>query len=259
MLTPVEWRTNAPVAPATFRRYLDINVARGLEEVDIPGKATSTPLYIVCSGPSLRDTWHELENSPGEIWALNSAFDWLREKGIKIDRGICIGPENEILNYFQTAGQRDKFLFGYHTHPELVDRALDRGGEVTFWHLASPEEWGLGIPKEKAIHGGGTVGTRAIDLAYMMGYRDIHILGMDGCVSVDGRLAVDRDVPSDIRDKLATFICNGRAFVALGSHARQIEDFHAVLRPLTGLSVTLYGDGMLQWSQTKPQQEKISA
>jgi hypothetical protein len=63
---------------------------------------------------------------PGEIWALNSAFDWLREKGIKIDRGICIGPENEILNYFQTAGQGDKFLFGYHTHPDLVDRALNR-------------------------------------------------------------------------------------------------------------------------------------
>jgi hypothetical protein len=53
----------------------------------------------------------------------------------------------------------------------------------------------------------------------------------------------------DKRHFLRTYVINGRAFVALSSHARQVEDFAAVINPLKGMSVMLYGDGMLQWSQ----------
>lgn len=239
---------NAKSSPAVFRRYTLANLERGLEQIK-PGPVRDDPLYIVCSGPSLAETWHELKGRPGEIWALNAAFDYLCDKGIRPDYGACIACENEILRYFQNIEPQDKFLFASQTHPALVDRALERGGEVKFWHVACPSDWDdMPILPEPRIYGGGTIGTRAIDLAWVMGFRNIHLLGMDACISEDGRIAVETPMYEDRRDSLRTFIINGRAFVAMPSHARQVEDFAAVIRPLIGLNITVYGDGMLQWS-----------
>ncbi len=251
MLAPAKWDgMNAKVPPAVFRRYFDHNMKRGLGEISI-GPVRNDPLYIVCSGPSLLETWEELKDCPGEIWALNAAFDWLCAKDIRPDYGVCLAAENEILRYFEQCGEGDKFLFASQTHPELVDRVLDRGGSVTLWHPAHPEGWEIPVPREYMVFGGGTVGSRAFDLAYILGFRDVHVLGMDACLSYDGRIAVETPMYDDRRDSLATYVVNGRAFVAMPSHARQVEDFPHLVRHLEGMNITLYGDGMLQWSQHK--------
>lgn len=248
MFQPVKWiGGNAACPPSVFRRYLEENVKRGLAYIkEEPPKGE--PLYLACAGPSLSETWPELVKHDGPIWAVNAAYDWLYKKGIRPDYGICLACEDQILNYFHESGRGDKFLFASQTHPKLVDRVLERGGEVTFWHPAHPKEWNLPIPEGIQIYGGGTVGSRTFELAYVQGYRDIHVLGMDACLSVDGRIAVDIPMYEDRRQDLRTWIINGRAFVALPSHARQVEDFLSILRPLTGINVTLYGDGMLQWA-----------
>lgn len=248
MLLPANFSGNAEIPPTVFRRYILENHERGLEEI-VPSEARDGPLYIVASGPSLADTWAELKDRPGEIWALNAAFDWLCKKGIRPDYGVSLAPENPVLNYYQESGDGDKYLFASQTHPRLVDRVLERGGKVTFWHAAFPEEWDMPIPKENLIYGAGTIGTRVFDLAWVLGWRDVHVLGMDGCNSPDDRIAVETPMYDDKRHFLRTYVCNGRAFVALSSHARQAEDFGSIIRPLIGMNVTLYGDGLLQWSQ----------
>lgn len=251
MLAPVDWGiSNAACPPSVFRRYIEHNLKRGLEEI-AQGEPKQGKLYIVASGPSLSDTWEVLKARDGEIWALNGAFDYLCRKGIRPDYGVCLAPENQILKYFLEMREGDKFLFAAQTHPELVDRAMFRGAGVTLWHIAHPAEWKMPETDGVKIYGAGTIGTRAIDLAWVMGWRDIHILGLDACLSPDGRIGVETPMYEDRRDVLRTFAINGRAFVAMPSHARQVEDFSSILRPLTGLNVTLYGDGMLQWSQHK--------
>lgn len=248
MFEPVKWNGgNAAVPPSIFRRYTETNLKRGLEEIDL-GAVKTEPLYIVCSGPSLLDTWEELKDCKGTIWALNGAFDWLCRQGIRPDYGICLAGENQILNYFQEIQSGDKFLFASQTHPELVDRALDRGGSVTLWHTQHPDDWEMPTPRGKRIFGGGTVGSRSFELAYVLGYRDVHVLGMDACISDDGRIAVDLPMYEDRRQDLKTWFIKGRAFVALPSHARQVEDFASILRPLDGMDVTFYGDGLMQWA-----------
>lgn len=249
MFSPVTWLggENAKEPPAVFRRYTEHNLARGLEEIS-KGEPKDARLYIICSGPSLRQTWTELEGCSGEIWALNSAFDWLKGNGIRPHRGVCLAPENQILGYFNKIEPGDNFLFASQTNPELVDRALDAGGSVTLFHTKHPDEWEMPERKGPLIFGGGTVGSRALDLAYTLGWRNIHILGLDACISSDGYIGVDTPMYDDRRDDLKPFIVNGRTFVSLPSYARQVEDFAPVLRPLTDMEVTLYGDGMLQWA-----------
>lgn len=256
---PVNWGpSNAACPPSVFRRYTEQNLKRGLGQIE-QGEPKQGKLYIVCSGPSLLDTWRELLPRDGEIWALNAAFDWLCKQGVRPDYGVALACENQITRYFQEAGEGDQFLFASQTHPELVDRALERGASVTFWHVAHPEGWDVPVPKGVKVFGAGTIGTRALDLAWVLGWRDIHILGMDACISPDGRIAVDIPMYEDRRDSLRTFCINGRAFVAMPSHAHQVEDFASVIRPLTGLSVTLYGDGLLQWSLSQQPQEAMNA
>lgn len=261
MNAPVDWMMNAKVAPSVFRRNIETNMARGLEEI-VQTEAKSASLYIVCSGPSLRDTWRELVdgegNRKGIIWALNGAFDYLCQKGVRPHYGVCLAPENAILEYFQEIREGDRFLFAATTHPKLVDRALERGASVKLWHSAQPDAWSLPVFDSPVIFGGGTIGTRALDLAWVLGWRNIHVLGMDASLSEDGMIAADTPMYEDRRDCLQTFICNGRAFVAMPSHARQVEDFASVLKPLEGVEVTLYGDGMLQWSQSHPDPQNLN-
>lgn len=248
MMTPVSWQLNAKCEPAVFRRYTLANLERGLEHIKAE-PVRDDPLYIVCSGPSLLETWHELKDRPGEIWALNAAFDWLCKKGIRPDYGVCIACEDAILDYFQDVQEGDKFLFASQTHPVLVDRIMNKGGAMKFWSVACPSDW-HNMPKlqEPLIYGGGTIGTRAIDLAWVLGFREVHLLGMDACISPDGRIAVETPMYESDRDRLQTFSVHGRAFVAMPSHARQVEDFASIISPLKDLSITVYGDGMLQWS-----------
>lgn len=248
-IAPVNWGpSNTGCPPSVFRRYIIRNQARGLGTID-RGEETTEPLYIVCSGPSLRHTWRELVPKRGTIWALNAAFDFLCKKGIRPDYGVAIACEEAILRYFQQIVAGDKFLFALQTHPKLVDRALERSADVTFWNPAHPDGWDMPTPRRNLVYGGGTVGSRAFDLAWILGYRDIHVLGMDACISDDNMIAADIPMYDEHRKNLRTFIVNGRAFVAMPSHAHQVEDFASLIRPLTGMTVTLYGDGMLQWSQ----------
>ncbi len=254
----VTWLLNAVTPPSVFRRYIAINMERGLEEI-VQGERKQGALYIVCSGPSLRDTWHELLDEhgepKGEIWALNAAFDWLCEKGIRPDYGVCLAPEDPVLRYFQRMEGGDKFLFATTTHPELMERALDLGCKVNLWQSAQPADWELPMMPGFVVHGGGTVGSRSFELAYILGWRNLHILGMDGCLSPDGRNSVDAGLLEKDRARLQVFNFNGRNFVALPSYARQVEDFAAIIRPLTGTAITLYGDGLLQWSLSATQKQ----
>lgn len=253
MLQPVKWNIgNSACPPSIFRRYIEQNNKRGLEELVLE-PVRNDPLYIVCSGPSLLDTWQELVGRPGEIWALNAAFDWICKKGIRPDYGICLAGENAILRYFQESGPGDKYLFASQTHPELMDRVIDRGGKVTLWHPAHPPEWNMPIPKGRQIYGGGTVGSRSFELAYVRGFRDVHVLGMDGCLSVDRRIAVETPIHDNELKSLRTFIIHGRAFVAMPSHAKPVEDMTEILRALPGMQVTFYGDGLMQWAMANAQ------
>ena len=220
------------------------NLARGLPEISL-SQAHDQPLYIACSGPSLRETHKELAGK-SNVWACNTAYDWLVDKGYS-PTGIAQAPEWPVCRYFKKVRPGSKFLFASSTHPMLVDFIIKKGGEVTLWHSDCPEDWGVDFRGACTIFGGGTVGLRSLDLAWVLGYRDVHLFGMDASVSDDDMYGVDRHVGARKKD-IMEFSVNGRTFRALPGYARHVEDFGRTIRPLTGLAVTLYGDGLMQWA-----------
>lgn len=245
--------------PATFRENVKINLARGLREV-FPVEPREDALYICCAGPSLRETAHETEGKK-YVWALNGAHDYLIGRGLVPSHGVAQAPEVGILDNFKKAGAGVTYLFASCTNPELVDRTIAQGGRVILWHSHCPEEWGVDYSSSDTTHymtmGGGTVGLRAIDLAYMVGFREVHCLGFDACISDDGRIGPDLLLYEDRKQDVRIFLHNGRAFRALPSYARQVEDYGITVRPLTGLNLTFYGDGLMQWAVKGMQSNEV--
>jgi hypothetical protein len=107
----------------------------------------------------------------------------------------------------------------------LVDPRSERGGEVTASGIGKPRRMGYGIPKEQGWSMAAARLARAIDLAYMMGYRDIHILGMDGCVSVDGRIAVTARCTRRDPRQAGDLLREWPRFRRAGLARKAVEDF----------------------------------
>lgn len=246
MFRQVEWTgRNTVCAPSVFKRNVEINLGRGLEELGRP-----RPLYIACAGPSLRDTAEELRGRKN-LWALNGAHDYLISRGIIPSHGVAQAPEHQILDTFKAMRPDVTYLLASCTHPELVDRAVGCGARVILWNSAQPDEWGIEYGDRDPttfVHGTGTIGLRVFDLAYLLGYREVHVYGLDACLSPDLRIGPDKQIYEDRLGDVRVFEWRGKFFPALPSHARQVEDVQSVLKPLTGLKVKFYGDGLMQWA-----------
>lgn len=238
--------------PETFKDNVKRHLTLGLEEV-LPQPARSEPLYIACAGPSLRDTAHELEGKK-YVWALNAAHDYLLKRGITPSHGVTMAPEDGILGCFQTPSPSTTYLVASQANPEVLDRLRARGNRVMLWHAHCPPEWGVDFgDRDYLTYGGGTVGLRSLDLAWMCGFRELHLLGFDACVSDDGRIGPETPLYPSKRALLRTFTVGGRGFRSLPAYARQVEDFGVTIRPLTGLKITFYGDGLMQWAVKETQ------
>lgn len=246
MFRQVEWAGRSTVcAPSVFAENVAVNLKRGLEELGQP----RGPLYVACAGPSLRDTAEQLRGKK-PIWALNAAHDYLISRGIIPAYGVAQAPEHQILDTFKMMRPDVTYLFASCTHPDLVDRAVACGARVVLWHCAQPEEWAIDYGTRDFgtfIHGTGTIGMRTLDLAHMVGFRDLHVHGFDACCSPDMRIGPEQTIYADREKDVRVFEgADGKFYPALPSHARQVEDIDSVIKHLPGLKLTFYGEGLMQ-------------
>jgi hypothetical protein len=66
--------------PEFLSRNKALNEGRGLS---FPGEPASGPLAVIGGGPQIDKFVDELAAWPGEIWAINGAFGWCLDHGIK--------------------------------------------------------------------------------------------------------------------------------------------------------------------------------
>lgn len=151
-----------------------------------PGKK----IALVGGGPSIKDTVFELMDFT-TIIACGSAHDWLQAHSPRIPAycAVC-DPDPVMANYLRAPDHDTKYLISSHCNESVFD-AL-KGHDVTMWHC-----WPIGAgdqdardflekktPGWAAVGGGCTVGLRAITIAMMMGYTDIHFFGFDSCMGM---------------------------------------------------------------------------
>lgn len=229
---------------------LSINI-RHSSALDIPWIEEKTPheghAVIVGGGPSLLYSVEEIRMRKDrfqKIFALNGAAKFLAEREIWPDYQVIMDarPEN---SKFVSPLVAEKFLFASQVHSSVIAGAPF--GSVLLWHCNIPGIRNDIAPVKKQpvlIGGGTTVLTRAMSLAYVMGYRKIHLYG------VDSSFEKERHAYKQFGDKTGKTIeaiCASRVFKTLPWMVAQVNEFQIIADALAQQDclITVHGDGLL--------------
>lgn len=155
---------------------LKSNLARGLPVFTQVLPEHERPLLIVGSGPSVSEAIEYIKNWPGDVWAVNGAYDFLLSHGLICEGFFGIDPLPQLADYLRNANEYTTFYIASMCDPAVFD-TLD-GHKVMLWHAMTEnrEHFPEG---HQMIYGGTTAVTRAPFLALSMGYRSINMIGVD--------------------------------------------------------------------------------
>lgn len=209
---------------------------------------------IVGGAPSLQDELKNLRTHKikgGVIFALNGTHDWLIERGIIPDFHVLLDARQENVQFVRKPHKDVTYLVAAQCHPDIF-KAL-QGYNVTIWTACfeTPEqekEFCAKFNKPICMVGGGaTVGLKTLNLAYLWGFRNIRLYGMDS--SYQG--AENHAYRQELNDKESRMDIHaaGRDFVCAPWMAKQATEFQRQYRQLIGLGckVKVLGDGLIPW------------
>lgn len=193
-------------------------------------------LAIVGGGPSAIDFLDEIRGYD-DVWCVNGMLDWLIEQGIKPKGYVIIDPEPIMTQYLKNPPDDVVYYVGSVCHPDTFDALKDRN--VVLFHPLMDD---MPIVDNKAVIGGGpTVLTRAPQLAYRLGYRDVHLFGADS--SYESGIHHIYDAPMDpiVRVSLDDVI-----YETSGVFLHQVAYFQQILHwfQSKGANFEIHGRGL---------------
>jgi hypothetical protein len=220
---------------------------------------------VVCgSGPSLADTLDEIGHICGELFALNNAAKYLADHGLLPDYQVIMDAQPQTIDLIGPARQH---LFASMVDPSLFDAKPD----AILWHATHGDvlvDEQPDFPKHDTdyvmIGGGASVGNTTLPLVYAMGYRKIHIFGMDS----SHREGAGHVIPQAINggDPCMIVSFNHQEYVCSFTMKTQADHFIQRARHLEGMGceIKLHGSGYLPdlWNHRQEfdtEQEKYEA
>jgi len=220
------------------------SVARGYGPIPVaaPDFKQPDPIAIICSGPSLRDSWEEIKAFPVTL-TCSGAHDFMIEKGIVPKYHMETDPRPHKAVFTQNARKDIMYLIASNCHPSVFDNL--EGCEVRIWHVTgNPLHH---VPRGHwMITGGCNVGLRAMVVSRLMGFHDIHIFGMD-CSADKEQLFHANFHPNEPKKKGHRIVkVGGREFFTSDVFIECARQFFKETMLLSDVQVTLHGDGLLQ-------------
>lgn len=208
-------------------------------------EANKDVALIVGGGPSLLDSLEEiaLRKRNGQvIFALNNSAKTLAEHGISVDWQVIMDarPENRAFIESSTA---QRLLLASQVDPSVIDSAR---APVVLFHASIPDLRSL-LPEQKRdtvlVGGGTTVLTRAMVAVHLMGYRRLHLFGVDSSFRDGKHHAYEQSA----NDRSSEVIVGDRTFQSCPWMTAQVNEFQTVATVLAdeGSQITVHGDGLL--------------
>lgn len=196
---------------------------------------------IVGGAPSLNNSIDEIEwrKAQGQdIFCVNNS--WLK---VPCDYHVMLDARPENADFVPPD---KKYIYASQCHPDVFANVP---AELTIWHsyVGGIEHY---LQEEKRqfsfVMGGSTVGLKALCIAYIMGYRQMHIYGMDSCYALDAHHAYPQALNDN--ERVIDLVCNEKAYRAAPWMVTQVEEFKELSAQLIGLgcTITVHGDGLLQ-------------
>jgi hypothetical protein len=268
--------TVAATPAETSHENIRENLGRGLPRLhQLPEfkkvKGWDTPLAIVGGGPSLKgaSVLAELRSFEGHMIACGSVHDYLRGCGFRPRYTAACDPDPIMANYLRNPWPGTLYLLSTHCHKSVFD-ALENM-PIALWHCAPIDEAFLNEvdPGWQAVGGGCTVGLRAISIALMMGYSNLHFFGFDSCLNGDEHHAYDFTDDSEELGQIYNLKigvgpegpgADAKVYRCAGYQMAQASHFKTLLEHYGHVfTPTFHGDGFLSamWDSIKSESDRL--
>lgn len=208
-----------------------------------PGDPIEATAVICGGGPSLRDQLFmiaALQRGGAAVFSCNQVDGYLRAHGITPAFHVMLDARPELSSWVNQGGIK---LYASICAPTTLE-AGDVMGELTIWHPVTDGAAEI-VGKGLMIGGGTTVGTRAMALAYAMGFRKFLCVGFDSSY----RESEHHAYPQSLNDgeKILDALCNGQRFKCAPWMVQQANDWRALAQELLslGCEISVFGDGLI--------------
>lgn len=200
---------------------------------------------IVGGGPSLKKTWKKLKklHKGGVVFSTNKTPEYLKQRGIKTDIHILVDPQETVADYVD---DDDKlWLVNTGCHPKVFDTL--EGKRVVAMHCNCDDlhEQTVDIIKSTGrattLPGGGeTAAHKAMEVAFILGFRDIKLFGFDA--SGEGHAYEHGDVEQGEHVDVL-----GKRFSVTPAQLRQAGQYEHQHKQMVrrGVKVTAYGNSLI--------------
>ncbi len=200
------------------------------------------PVAVVNFGPSLNDTWEQIRDFTYVI-TCSGAHRFLVERGILPTWHVEVDPRAHKVELIGPPQQATEYLIASTCHAKVFDHL--EGHRVLLWHVFDSAEEGIRAlpPGEWAVTGGCSVGLRTLTIAGFLGFRDLHVFGMDGCEGASGKHAAAH--PSQPKGHAIT-VYNGVEYRTTPSMLAAAQQTWHELDQMPAVRATFYGEGLVQ-------------
>lgn len=180
------------MAEEARERHMAWAVAQGYPRIKYRPMTTQT-LQIIGYGPSLADTWTEI-NPDKPLFTMSGSLKYLLDQGLEPRWGRWFHVEVDPRPHkIKVLARHPKviYLIGSCAHPDLFKHL--EGMHVVLFHARSGDhtwQWvAENDPGQVLVSAGSTVGLTAIHVGGVFGYRHFEIFGTDGSFKGDARHA----------------------------------------------------------------------
>lgn len=207
------------------------------------GKAKNKPIAICAGGPSLMEYLDKIDDFE-DVMVCGSAHDYLISENVIPTYSVQLDGGVEAKKFFNYRHSSIQYLMASQCD-QVMFTGLPRH-QVSMWHAVGcvDKEHFNGDP---AIGGGCTTTLRAMCVAIMLGYHDLHMFGFDSCFEdVNNQHAYDYE---EWGSNLSSFLVNvdgGRAFTSNGLFLAQAQQFQEMCKNFGHMfEPHVYGDGLI--------------
>ncbi len=212
-----------------------------------PHEKRDQPVAVVCFGPSLQQTWEQVKNFPFVI-SCSGSHKFLVERGIIPNWHVEVDPRAHKVALMGPPQAETEYLISSTCDPALFDH-LD-GFNVKLWHVFDASEDGKRVlpPGEWAITGGCDVGLRALTIAGFLGFRDLHVFGMDHSAGTVDAPTASRHagVHPNGGTKFAHCEYDGKTYRTTPGMLEAARSVWHELDQMPAVKATFYGEGLCQ-------------
>lgn len=207
-------------------------------------ESRSEACAVVGFGPSLKETWEQIKQFP-VVFSCSGSHKFLVDKGIIPTYHVEVDPREHKVGLIGPPQRDTTYLISSTCHPKVFDHL--KGYNVHLWHVFDPSEEGLRQlpPGEWAVTGGCDVGMRTMSLAAFLGYRDLHIFGLDGSTPIGIAERHAAEHPHGVQ-KYCTTEYKGVTYHTTPAMLAAAQQTLYELNQLPKVNATFYGEGLIQ-------------